>query len=66
MWKELSVNHFLKHSNHLTDTKNAIKSNRELWLLFNIQSSDYGTTTTVAKISLYSTFMRSNVSFSYV
>ena len=55
MWEELGVNHFLKHSNHL-------KRNRALWLLFNTQLSDYGTTT-VAKVSLYSTFTRSTISF---
>ena len=34
MWEELSVNHFLKN------TKNVLKWNRAIWLLFNIQSSD--------------------------
>ena len=48
-----------------TNTKNVLKWNRALWLLFNIQSSDYGATT-VAKISLFSTFTRSTVSFGYV
>ena len=38
--------------------KNDIKWNRVLRLLFNIQTSDNGATT-VAKISLYSTFTRS-------
>ena len=33
------------------NTKNDLKWNRALWLLFNIQTSDYGATT-VAKISL--------------
>ena len=33
------------------NTKNDLKWNRELWLQFNIQTSDYGATT-VAKISL--------------
>ena len=47
------------------NTKNDLKWNRALWLLFNIQTSDYGATT-VAKISLYSTFTRSTVSFDYV
>ena len=37
MWGELSVNYFLKHSNHLKPTQNVIKWNRALWLLFNIQ-----------------------------
>ena len=36
--------------------------NWRCWLLFNIQSSDYGATT-VAKVSQYSTFTRSTVSF---
>ena len=66
MWEELSVNHFLKHSNHLKQTlKNVLKWNRALRLLFNIQSSDYGATT-MAKISLYSTVTWSTVSFGYV
>ena len=47
------------------NTENDLKWNRALWLLFNIQSSDYSATT-VAKISLYSTFTRSTVSFDYV
>ena len=42
--------------------KNDLKWNHALRLLFNIQTSDYGATT-VAKISLYSTFTRSTVSF---
>ena len=41
------------------------KWNRVLRLLFRIQSSDYGATT-VAKVSLYSTFTRSTVSFDSV
>ena len=44
MWEELSVNHFLKHSNHLKKC-NRIKWNRVLSLRFNIQTSDYGATT---------------------
>ena len=47
------------------NTKNNLKWNRALRLLFNIQTSDYRVTT-VAKISLYSTFTRSTVSFDYV
>ena len=47
------------------NTKNVLKWNRALWFLFNIQSSDYGATT-VAKIRLFSTFLRSTVSFGYV
>ena len=60
MWEELSVNHFLKHSNHLKQ-----KMIRELRLPFNIEASDYGATN-VSKVSLYSTFTRSTVSFGYV
>ena len=37
MWGELSVNYFLKHSNHLKPTQNVLKWNRVLWLLFDIQ-----------------------------
>ena len=47
------------------NTKNDLKRNRVLWLVFNIQTSDYGAAT-VAKISLYSTFTRSTVRFDYV
>ena len=43
-------------------TINVCKWNRALWLLFNIQSADYGVSS-VTKISLYSTFMRSTVRF---
>ena len=48
-----------------TKSKNVLKWVRALRLLFNIQSSDYGTTN-VAKVSSYSTFTRSTVSFGYV
>ena len=48
-----------------TNTKKKFKWNRALWLQFNIPSSDYSATT-VAKIILFSTVMRSNVSFGYV
>ena len=47
------------------NTKNYLKWNSALRLLFNIQFSDYSATT-VAKISLYSTFTRSTVNFDYV
>ena len=63
MWEELSVNYFLKHSNHFKRTLKMF--NGALWLLFNIQSSDYGATS-VAKVSLYSTYTQSTVSFGYV
>ena len=48
-----------------TNTKNVLKWIRALWLLFNIQSSDYGATD-VVEVSLYSTFTRSTLSFGYV
>ena len=66
MWEELSVDPFLNHSNQLkpieTNTKNVFNCIVALRLLFNVQSSDYGVTN-VAKVSLYSTFTRSIVSF---
>ena len=66
MWEELSVNHFLKHSNHVKRTLILFsKFNRGLWLLFNIQSSDYGATT-LANVSRYSTFTWSTVSFAAI
>ena len=58
MWEELSVDHFLKHGNHFIMDPCAS-------LLFNIKSSDYGATKG-AKVSLYSTFTRSIVSFDYI
>ena len=61
MWEELSVNRFLKHSNHLKRTLIMFYNG----LLFNIKYSDYGATT-AAKISLYFTFAMSTVSFGYV
>ena len=45
-----------------TGTKNVLKWNRALGFEFSIQSSVYGTTT-VAKISLFSTWTRCTVSF---
>ena len=65
MWEELSVDHFLKHSNHLKRTLKCFKMDLCASLPFNIQSSDYGATN-VAKVSLYSTFTRSTLSFGYV
>ena len=47
------------------NTKNVLKWNRALWLLFSIQSSGYGAAT-VAKVGLYSTCTQSTVSFGYV
>ena len=46
-----------------TNTKNVLEWNHAL--LFNIQSSDYGTIA-VAKTTILSTFARSTVSFRYV
>ena len=65
MWQELSVDHFLKHSDHLKRTLKIFSNGSVASLLFNIQFSDYSATT-VAKVSLYSTFTRSTVSFGYV
>ena len=65
MWEELSVNHFLKHSNHMKRPLKCFKMDPHAWLLFNIQSSDYSATN-VAKVSLYSTFTRSTISFGYI
>ena len=73
MWAELCNCHLpffiragrFKHSsNHWngTGTKNAFKWNRALGFEFSIQSSVYGATT-VAKVSLFSTWTRSTVSF---
>ena len=45
-----------------TDTKNFLKWNRALGFQFIIQSSVYGATT-VAKVSLFSTWTRCTVSF---
>ena len=64
MWEELSFCHFLKHSNHLKRTLKMFQNGAVHGILFNIQSTDYGTSI-VAKISLYSTFTRSTVSFGY-
>ena len=55
-----------KCSNHCTGngtgTKNVLKWNRVLGFEFSIQSSVYGTTT-VAKVSLFSTWTQSTISF---
>ena len=45
-----------------TGTKNVLKWNRALGFEFSIQSSVYGATT-IAKVSLFSTWTRSTVSF---
>ena len=67
MWAELGHSHFLyvpAVSNVVTNgngtgTKNVLKRNRALGFEFSIQSS----ATTVAKVSLFSTWTRSTVSF---
>ena len=51
MWAGLSVTTFISIVTTSNETKNDLKWNGSLRLLFNIQTSDYGATT-VAKISL--------------
>ena len=69
MWAELGHCHFLYMPTVLnvttgngTGTKNVLKWNRALGFEFSIQSSVYGATT-VAKVSLFSTWTRSTVRF---
>ena len=70
MWVELGHCHFviragsfkLRTTGSGTGTNNVFKWNRALWFEFSIQSSVYGATT-VAKVSLFSTWTRSTVSF---
>ena len=70
MWAKLSHCHFLYVPAVLNvvttgngmGTKNVLKWNRVLGFVFSIQSSVYGATT-VAKVSLFSTWTRSTVSF---
>ena len=70
MWAELGHYHFLYAPAVLhvvttgngTGTKNVLKWNRALGLEFSIKSSVYGATT-VAKVSLFSTWTRCPVSF---
>ena len=70
MWAVLSHYHFLYVPAVLivvtigngTDTKNVLKWNRVLGIEFSILSSVYGAIT-VAKVSLFSTWTRSTVSF---
>ena len=70
MWVELGHCHFLYVPAVLnevtigngTGTKNVLKWNRALGFEFSIQSSVYGATT-VAKVSLFSTWTRSTASF---
>ena len=60
MWAELGHCHFL----YVPTVSNVVTNerNRALGFEFSIQSSVYGTTT-VAKVSLFSTWTRSTVSF---
>ena len=70
MWAELGHCHFLDlpavlnviTTGNGTGTKNVLKWNRALMFEFSIHSSVYGATT-VAKVSLFSTWTRSTVSF---
>ena len=70
MWAELGYCHFsympavlnVVTTGNGTGTKNVLKWNRALGFEFSIQSSVYGATT-VAKVSLFSTWTRSTVSF---
>ena len=70
MWVELIHCHFLYvpavlnvvTTGNGTGTKNVLKWNRMLGFEFSIQSSVYGATT-VAKVSLFSTWTRCTVSF---
>ena len=73
MWAELGHCHFLYvpavlnvvTTGNGTGTKNVLKWNRVLGFEFSIQSSVYGATT-VAKVSLFSTWTRSTVSFYFM
>ena len=70
MWVKLGHCHFLYvtavlnvvTTGNYTGTKNVLKWNRALRFEFSIQSSVYGATT-VAKVSLFSTWTRSTLSF---
>ena len=70
MWAELGHCHFLYvpvvlnvvTTGNGTGTKNVLKWNSALWFEFSIQSSVYGATT-VAKVSRFSTWTWSSVSF---
>ena len=69
-WAELGHSHFLYvpavsnvvTTGNGTGTKNVLKLNRALGFVFSIQSSVYGATT-VTKVSLFSTWTCSTVSF---
>ena len=70
MWAELDHCHFLyvpavlsvATTGNGTGTKNVLKLNRALGFEFSAQFSVYGATT-VAKVSLFSTWTQSTVSF---
>ena len=70
MWEELGHSHYfyvpavlnVVTTGNGTGTKNFLKWNRVLWFEFSIQSAVYGATI-VAKVSLFSTWRRSTVSF---
>ena len=64
MWAELGHCHFL-YMPAGTGTKNVLKWNRVLGCEFSVQSSVYGATT-VAKVSLFSTWTRSTVIFYFM
>ena len=53
---------FIRVSRNSTGTKNVLKCNRALRFVFSVQSTVHGATT-VAKVSLFSTWTRSTVSF---
>ena len=71
VWAELGHSHFLyvpAVSNVVTNgigTKNVLKWNCALGFVFSIQSSVY-VATAVAKVSLFSTWTRSTVSFYFM
>ena len=69
MWTELGHCHFLYMPavtiGNGTGTKNVLKWNRVLGFEFSVQSSVYGATT-VVKVSLFSTWTRSTVSFYFM
>ena len=70
IWAELGHSHFLYvpavfnvvTTGNCTGSKSFLKRNRALGFEFSIQSSVYGATT-VTKVSLFSTWTRSTVSF---
>ena len=59
-----AVSHVVTNGND-TGTNNVLKWNRALGFVINIQSSVYGATT-VAKVSIFSIWTRSTVSFDFM